>query len=164
GFEYRSRLGAISRAGSAKIVRPSALLQRRQSEVNPEPELLAALVERGQRLSEAGRLEAPGVAHEVVGIERVEHLPEPGDAKRAELENLAQTDIRRAFAVAATRIARLGPFVERIGVELKARGHAVRYGAAVGRDAGDLKVEREDVRAIQHAVMAPIGAVRPLVL
>ena len=88
-------------------------------EVDAEPKLLPALVEGGQRLCEAGRLQTAGVVDEVVGIQRVEHLPESCDAERADPDDLAHAHIHRALAVAPPRVARFRPVLERVGVELK---------------------------------------------
>jgi hypothetical protein len=59
-------------------------------EVDPESELLPALIECRQWLREAGRLQAAGVVDKIVGIQGVKHLPESCNADRADPEDLAQ--------------------------------------------------------------------------
>src|SRR6185295_20050091 len=98
-----------------------------------------ALLEGGQRSSEARRLEASSVLHEVVGVQRVEHLPEAGHATRAEPHDLAEANIHGALAVAPARVTRLRPVLERVGIELEPRRDAVRRSAAVNGDPRDLQ-------------------------
>src|SRR6185295_19476849 len=72
--------------------------------------LLLPLRKLGRRRAERRRLEARLEIREVVGVEQVEDFPEAGgDHAAAELERLADAEVRDSVVVAAPRAARLGP-------------------------------------------------------